>query len=130
MDYITWYRQLKKPFWAPNEDVIGLVWTILYPIIFAVNAYVIFMLVKGKIGWLVALPFWLNLVFNALFTPIQFGLRNNALAFVDILLVLGTTVWCILAIWQYNRLLAYAFAPYLLWVSIATSLQTYITLNN
>ena len=130
MDFITWYHQLKKPFWAPNEDLIGTIWSILYPIIIGVNVYVIYLLVKGKIGWLVALPFWINLVVNALFTPIQFGLRNNALAFVDIILVLATCIWCIIAIWQYNRWLAYAYVPYVIWVSIATTLQLYITINN
>lgn len=130
MDYITWYRMLIKPFWAPSENFIGAVWSVLYPIIIGVNIYVIYMLVKGKISWLVALPFWINLVFNALFTPIQFGLRNNSLAFADILLILATCIWCMLAIWQYNKWLAYAFIPYTIWVTIATTLQAYITIKN
>jgi tryptophan-rich sensory protein len=125
-----WYKSLNKPFWAPQEWVFGAVWSVLYPIIIAVNVYVVILLVKGKIGWLIALPFWLNIVFNALFTPIQFGLRNNWLAVIDIFLVLATTIWAIIAIYNYNKLLAYAFVPYAIWVFIATLLQTYIAVKN
>lgn len=126
----SWYQQLDKPSWAPAENVFGIVWSVLYPIIIAVNIYVIVLLTKGKISWVVALPFWLNLVFNILFTPIQFGLRNNALALADIVLVLGTIVWCIIAIWPHSHWASLAFVPYLVWVAIATALQTYITTHN
>lgn len=130
MSTIDWYHSLNKPSWAPTENFIGAVWTILYPIIFAANIYVFILFVKHKIGLLVALPFWLNLFFNLIFTPIQFGLRNNLLAMIDIYLVLVTIVWAMVVIWPISKLIALAFAPYLLWVSIATVLQTYITIHN
>jgi tryptophan-rich sensory protein len=69
-------------------------------------------------------------VFNAAFTPLQFGLKNNLLAAVDILLVLGTLIWAIVAIYPHARVLAYAQIPYLLWVSFATVLQLTITFLN
>ena len=85
-----WYQNLNKPAWAPQEWVFGAVWSILYPIIIVVNIYVVYLFVHNKISVIVALPFWLNVVFNLAFTPIQFGLKNNALALVDITLVLIT----------------------------------------
>jgi tryptophan-rich sensory protein len=54
----------------------------------------------GKVSWMVALPFALNLIFNLAFTPIQFGLKNNLLATLDILLVVGTLVWALVAVWN------------------------------
>ncbi len=125
-----WYQNLKKPSWAPQESVFGTVWSILYPIIIAVNIYVIYLYSQGKIGLLVALPFWLNLFFNIIFTPIQFGLRNNILAFIDITLVLITIIWAMAVIWPYSKFVTVAFVPYLIWVSIATALQLSITLKN
>ena len=125
-----WYSNLDKPNWAPQESVFGTVWSILYPIIFAVNIYVFYLYASGKISWLVALPFWLNLVFNLIFSPIQFGLSNNALAMLDIYLVLATIVWAMVAIWSTSKIASLAFAPYLIWVCIATVLQTYITFRN
>jgi tryptophan-rich sensory protein len=125
-----WYQNLNKPSWAPQESVFGIVWSILYPIIFIVNGYVIYLLAQGKISLLVAIPFWLNLFFNIIFTPIQFGLKNNTLALIDISLVLITIGWAMIAIWPHNKLVAIAFVPYFIWVLIATVLQTSITLKN
>ncbi len=125
-----WYRALKKPSWAPHESVFGQVWSVIYPIIFAVNIYVIVLLAQDKISTKTALPFWLNLGFNLIFTPIQFGLRNNFLAVVDILLVLATIIWSMIAIWPYQKFIAIAFIPYLVWVCIATTLQISILLKN
>ena len=130
MDSQQWYRSLNKPSWAPHESVFGQVWSVLYPIIFAVNIYVIVLLAQGKISVWVALPFWLNLYFNLIFTPIQFGLRNNLLAAIDIVLVLATIIWAMAAIFPVNRFIALAFVPYLIWVSIATVLQIAILIKN
>ena len=130
MDYASWYHKLNKPFWAPKDWAFGVAWSILYPIIIVVNVYVTVLLVKGKIGWLIALPFWLNLFFNIIFSPIQFNLKNNSLALADAVLILVTTIWAMLAIWPHNRLLAFAFVPYLIWVCIAVTLQAYIVLHN
>jgi tryptophan-rich sensory protein len=130
MDSVSWYQSLNKPSWAPNESVFGRVWSVLYPIIFAVNIYIVILLSQNKISWLVALPFWLNLFFNLSFTPIQFGLKNNLLAALDIYLVLFTIIWAMIAIWPFAKIVTIAFVPYLIWVGIATALQTYIAFNN
>ena len=126
----SWYNNLNKPSWAPAEWVFGTVWSILYPIIIAINVYIVVLLVQHKISWLVALPFWLNLFFNIIFSPIQFGMRNNALAFADILLILITIAWAMVAIWPYTKVATIAFITYLIWFAIATVLQLSITLKN
>lgn len=128
----TWYAQLIKPSWAPPAWLFGPVWTVLYIIIAVTFGYVAWQFFRGKIPFIVFLPFILNLVFNLLFTPIQFGLRSNILAAVDILFVLGTLVWLMAAILPFARWVALANIPYLLWVSFATVLQltiTYLNLN-
>jgi tryptophan-rich sensory protein len=129
-DSTSWYQNLKKPDWAPEPSLFGQVWTPLYVIIFVVNAYVFKEYVDKQISWLVALPFWINLFANVIFTPIQFGLRNNYLALLDIMLILATIVWSMIAIWPHNKLISLAFVPYLVWVTIATVLQFQITLLN
>ena len=68
----------------------------------------------GEIPLIIALPFVLNLVFNFSFTWLQFGLQNNALAAIDILLVLGTLIWALVAIYPYLGWLALINIPYLL----------------
>ena len=130
MPTYNWYQQLIKPSWAPPAAVFGPVWTALYAIIAVSFGYAGYLFAKGRITFIVLLPFILNLVFNLAFTPIQFGLQNNILAAIDILLVLGTLVWAMVAIWPYKRWIALVNIPYLLWVSFATVLQITITVIN
>ena len=126
MDTNQWYQQLNKPDWSPDQSVFGRVWSVLYVIIFAVNAFVLVRIIQGELDWRVGLPFWLNLALNFLFTPVQFGLRNNFWAMIIIYGVLATIVWSMIAIWPHAKLVTLAYAPYLLWVAIATVLQTSI----
>lgn len=130
MNTYDWYQQLIKPSWSPPAWIFGPVWTVLYVIIAISFGKVFWLAWKKKIGFWVALPFILNLIFNLSFTPLQFGLRNNFLAAVDILLVLGTLVWAMAAIYPYARWIAYAQVPYLLWVLFATVLQLSIACLN
>lgn len=130
MQSFEWYQMLIKPTWAPPGWLFGPVWTVLYVIIAISFGSVFYKAFTKRIPRMVALPFALNLVFNLLFTPIQFGLQNNTLAAVDILLVLGTLVWAMVAIWRHARWITYAQIPYLLWVSFATVLQLSITYLN
>jgi len=130
MQTFTWYQTLIKPSWAPPSWVFGPVWSVLYVLI-AVSFWAVFLnAFRKRIPWSVALPFALNLIFNFAFSPIQFGLQNNLLAAVDILLVLGTLVWAMVAIYPRMKWVALINIPYLLWVSFATVLQLTITYLN
>lgn len=126
----NWYSTIIKPTWSPPSWLFGPVWTFLYCLIAVSFGKVFYMAWQGKISLLVALPFLLNLVFNFAFTPIQFGLKNNLLASVDILLVLITLVWAMVAIFPHARWITYINIPYLLWVSFATVLQLTVTYLN
>ncbi|QQS59710.1 tryptophan-rich sensory protein [Candidatus Peregrinibacteria bacterium] len=126
----TWYAELIKPEWAPPSSLFGPVWTVLYIIIGITFGYVFLLFSKKKISFCVLVPFVLNLLFNLLFTPIQFGLKNNLLSAVDILLVLGTLFWFLFAIYPYSRWVTYANIPYLFWVIFASVLQLTITYLN
>ena len=130
MQTYDWYQQIIKPSWAPPAYLFGPVWTFLY-ILIAISFGKVFLMMRQKqIGFLVALPFILNLIFNFAFTLIQFGLQNNFLAAVDILLVLGTLIWAMIAIFPFASWIAYMQIPYLLWVSFATVLQITVTFFN
>jgi len=125
-----WYQTLIRPTWAPPSWLFGPVWSVLYVIIAGTYGYVGYLFFTKKIPSIVLLPFILNIIFNALFTPLQFGLQNNYLAAIDILLVLGTLIWALIAIFPYARFVTYANIPYLLWVCFATVLQITITWMN
>ena len=130
MNKYNWYQTLIKPSWSPPVWVFGPVWGILYAIIAVSFGYVAYLFYKGEISFIILLPFLLNIVFNLVFVPIQFGLKNNLLASIDILLILGTLIWALFVIYKYIPWVTYANIPYLLWVSFATVLQLTITFIN
>lgn len=116
--------------WAPPAWLFAPVWALLYTVIAVTFVWVFYKAYTGSIPRRAALPFALNLVFNLAFSPIQFGLQNNLLALVDIVLVLGTLLWALYVVWPHARSIAYANIPYTLWVSFATVLQATITVLN
>ena len=126
----TWYSTLIKPAWSPPGWLFGPVWTCLYILIAISFGKVFLMGWKKEIAFIVVLPFILNLVFNLAFTPLQFGLKNNLFAAIDILLVLVTLVWSLVAIYPHAKWVTYIQTPSLLWVSFATILQLTITYLN
>ena len=126
----NWYSTLIRPSWSPPSWVFGPVWSVLY-IMIAISFGKVFLSAWQKqIPLTVALPFVLNLIFNFAFTSLQFGLKNNLLAGIDILLVLSTLIWAMIAIYPYFKWVTYMQIPYLLWVLFATVLQLTITYLN
>ena len=130
MNTYDWYLQLIKPSWAPPSWIFGPVWSILYVMIAISFGKVFVMAWKKQVAITAALPFVLNIIFNLAFTPLQFGLKSNILAAVDIILVLATLIWAMVVIWPHKRWITFIQIPYLLWVSFATVLQLTITYKN
>ena len=130
METSNYYKKLKKPIWAPPGRLFGLVWTGLYIIIFVSFGYVVYLYIKNIIPFIVLLLFILNLIFNFAFTPIQFRLKNNVLASVDIILTVGTLLWALYSIYPYASWVSFVNIPYALWGIFATILQLTITLAN
>ncbi len=130
MNNYTNYSELIKPSWAPPSWIFGPVWSVLYLLIAISFGSVVKMFFEKKVPFVVLLPFLLNIVFNALFTWIQFGLKNLPLASLDILLVLGTLIWAMIAIYPYAKWITWMQIPYVLWVSFATVVQITITYLN
>ena len=130
METRSYYKKLKKPSWAPPSWLFGPVWTGLYIIIFSSFGYVGYLFFRNIIPFIVLLPFILNLIFNFVFTPIQFYLKNNWLASVDIVLTVATLLWAIYSIYPYVSWVSFVNIPYALWGIFATILQLTITWTN
>lgn len=126
----SWYDTLLKPSWSPPASVFGPVWTVLYILIAISFGTVFWQVYKKKLKASIAIPFVLNLIFNFSFTPIQFGLRSNLFAAIDIILVLATLIWAMVVIYPKLKWVALVNIPYLLWTSFATILQLTITIMN
>lgn len=130
MNYYTNYSELAKPTWAPPSWIFGPVWSVLYVLIAISFGSVFKMFFQKQIPFVVLLPFILNIFFNAIFTWIQFGLKNLPLASIDILLVLATIIWAMIAIYPHAKWITWIQTPYLLWVAFATVVQLTVTFMN
>jgi translocator protein len=117
-----WYAALKKPSWNPPNWIFGPVWTALYTVM-AVAAWLVWR--RGSFAsHRVALSLFLTqLVLNALWSPLFFGLRQPAAAFGDILLLWLSLLATTIAFWRVRLLAGILLAPYLAWVTFASALN-------
>jgi len=127
MDWMIWYNSLAKPEWTPSPATIGLIWSVLYPVILVSVGFVFIKVYRQQWPRKTAVPFGLNLIANLLFMPIFSGLRNLPLALADILIVWSTILWMMISVRRRSGWLLVAQIPYFVWVSIATVLQIAIT---
>ena len=118
----AWYERLRKPSWRPPNRLFAPVWTVLYLMI-AVSGW----LVWRKVGFAGAtLPltvYALQLMLNAAWTPLFFGLHRPDLGFVDIVLVWLSIVAMIVLFMPIHVAAALLLLPYLVWVTFATALN-------
>ncbi|MDD4152076.1 MAG: tryptophan-rich sensory protein [Candidatus Gracilibacteria bacterium] len=130
MSTYNYYQELIKPDFAPPAEVFGPVWSFLY-ILIAISFFLVFkMYFKKEIPGKIAFLFLINLISNFIYTPIQFGLKNNLLASIDILVILSSLFMATIYIYQYKKYISYMQIPYIIWVSFATILQITITYLN
>lgn len=131
MDYSTYYATLIKPAFAPPEMWFGIAWSIIYPLIALAFVLLLKRHFEKKLTSDELIPlFVLNMIGNALFTPVQLGLRSNALASLIIVWILFTLGWFMVRVYRDSKLIFWLLVPYLLWVSFATVLQLSITSLN
>jgi translocator protein len=71
-----------------------------------------------------ALAVWaVQLVLNAVWSWLFFGLHMMLLALADIALLLATIIGFIVVTWRHDRVAAGLFVPYFAWVAFATALN-------
>jgi len=120
-----WYRNLQKPPWTPPNWLFGPVWTILY-IMIAFSGW----MVCRESGFTAALfPFiiyLLQLILNAMWTWLFFGLHKPAIAFLDISALWLCILFLIILFWQISKPAGILLIPYLIWVTYAATLNYFL----
>ena len=114
-----WYDSLKKPSWTPPNWLFPVAWTTLYLCMSLAAMRVALLPGTGQ-----ALAFWsLQIALNTLWTPVFFGLRRLGAGMVIIVLLWLAVAATMLAFWGHDWVAGLLFAPYLLWVTIASALN-------
>lgn len=120
----AWYETLIKPRWTPPNWLFGPAWTVLYIAIATAGWYV-----WRSVPQALSLPLilWVTqLVFNAAWSWLFFGLHRPDLALIDSGLMLATIIAFAIVAWPVSPISTWLFIPYGLWVAFATALNAYI----
>jgi tryptophan-rich sensory protein len=116
------YDRLDVPAFAPPGSVFGPVWTVLYVTI-AVSGW----LVWRRVGLDSSMvPYGVQLVLNAAWTPLFFAAGWYAVALVEIVVLLVVIGVTIAMFWSRSRAAALLLVPYAGWVAFATCLNASI----
>ena len=114
-----WYASIRPAITPPNW-IFPIVWNVLFFLI-ALSLYFAWTNSKNKRQKTkVAIVFGINLILNALWSYLFFGLQNPLAGFVDILLIDISIIVTMLAVYKISKKSAWLLAPYLLWVSFAS----------
>jgi benzodiazapine receptor len=116
----TWFATLQKPSFAPPNWVFAPVWTSLY-ILMGISLFLVWQ--KGREDKTVKAAIYLfagQLVLNALWSFVFFGLRSPLLGLIEIIILWIAILATILSFMKISRTAAYLLIPYILWVSFAS----------
>jgi tryptophan-rich sensory protein len=115
----TWFATLQKPSFAPPNWVFAPVWTSLY-ILMGISLFLVWQ--KGREDKTVKAAIYLfagQLVLNALWSFVFFGLRSPLLGLIEIIILWIAILATIMSFMKISRTAAYLLIPYILWVSFA-----------
>lgn len=116
------YGQLQQPAWAPPSWVFGPTWTLLYALM-AVAAWLVWRGGPDAGSRRALVVYAVQLVLNAAWTPLFFGLGCRGVALIEISALWIAVVATVLLFWQRNVLAGALLLPYLAWSTFAWALN-------
>jgi translocator protein len=117
-----WYVALVKPSWTPPGAVFAPVWTLLY-LLMALAAWLVW-LRAGIVRAGAALSLFVaQLVLNALWSYLFFGLHQVGMALVDVVVLWFMILVVLVLFWKIDRRAGAIMVPYLVWVGFASCLN-------
>jgi tryptophan-rich sensory protein len=125
-----WYAALEKPSFSPPNWLFAPAWGTLY-LLMGVAAFLIWRQGFSKEGVKSALAIFLvQLVINALWSMVFFGLKSPIAGVVVIVVLWIAILFTILKFFKLSVTAGSLLIPYILWVSFATALNIAIWMLN
>ena len=118
----SWYAETNKPVWTPPNVLFGPVWSALY-LMMGVAAWLVWRKVGFSGASAAMVLFWLQLIANAAWSWIFFGLHRFDLAFIEIVVLWALILATLIAFWRHDTTAGLLMLPYLVWVSYASALN-------
>ena len=126
----TWYAGLKKPSYTPPNWAFGPVWTTLY-LLMGISVFLVWQNGLANNGALLAFTlFWIQLVFNVLWSIIFFGMKSKGGGVITIIVLWLLILATLIASFRVSGWAGALLIPYLIWVSIASYLNIGVWLLN
>ena len=123
----TWYPTLVKPSFNPPNWIFAPVWTSLYVMMGVAAGFIWNQITTQKAAVTKALQFFtIQLVLNALWSYLFFGLHNLMLATIEVVLLWLMIFETYSQFAKINKTASYLMLPYLAWVSFASVLTACI----
>jgi len=126
----TWYAALRKPWFTPPNWLFGPIWFTLY-FLMGISLYLVFESKRNKAKEKSALwAFGIQLFLNVLWSVLFFGMHYLLYGFIEIVLLWISIAVTIILFFKVSKVAAYLLLPYILWVTIAASLNYYVFILN
>ena len=130
----NWFPTLVKPWFSPPSWLFGPVWTILY-FLMGLSLYIVWnykteTVSKQKYKKQFFILFGIQLILNALWSFLFFGLKSPISGLIDILFLDMAVITTIIYANRVSKYAAVLLAPYMAWIIFATLLNLAIVLLN
>ena len=125
----TWYATLNKPWFTPPDWLFGPVWTLLY-ILMGLALFLVWRSPKSRTRDIGIALFAVQLAVNVVWSFAFFGLENTLYGVLTIIPLWVLIAATIFQFYKVSKGAAFLMVPYILWVSIATALNTAVYLLN
>jgi translocator protein len=117
-----WYAMLAKPDWLPPHNWFAPIWAALY-VLMGIAAWMIWRERYHRFRNTAMAAYALQLLLNALWPPVFFGLKNIGAGLFDIVALWLAIGWTIREFARVRAAAAWIMAPYFIWVSVATAMN-------
>ena len=126
----SWYAGLRRPAFAPPNWVFAPVWTTLY-LLMGISLFIVWDsgVEKHAVKRAIAI-FGVQLLLNALWSYLFFGLRSPLMGLIEILVMWVMIFLTMLMFFKISKKAALLLVPYLIWVSLASYLNYSILVLN
>jgi translocator protein len=122
----TWYLTLNKPSFNPPGWLFGPVWISIY-FLMGISLYIVWNKgIKSRQSKIAVSIFGVQLILNALWSIIFFGLKLPLFAFAEIAILWTAILLTIIYFYRISKTASYLLMPYILWVSFASVLNFFI----